>query len=268
MVYEVKDKVFFITGAASGIGALVVRILVEEGAKFIVIFDVNKKDGVALRTELNSKYGEKVKFIKGDVTNEDQFIGSLRSVKAEIGLDVLINNAGIMNDGINAYRKEIEINVTALVTGTIKALELMRKDEGGSGGTIINISSVAGLCQDPVMPVYWATKSAVLQFSNCIGLNDYYSRTGVRVIALCYGKTETALIHNVNSFDKHIESTFPERFSEYPSQQADAAARGLVDAYKQASSGTTWLSTSGRPVEDISADIKEAYDIMSKRIYE
>lgn len=58
----------------------------------------------------------------------------------------------------------------ALVTSSIRALELMRKDEGGRGGTIINIASTAALCQLPGLPVYWATKTAVLQFSNCLGV--------------------------------------------------------------------------------------------------
>ncbi|KAL0841855.1 hypothetical protein ABMA28_014094 [Loxostege sticticalis] len=267
MTYEIKDKVFFITGAATGIGAHAVRILVEEGAKFVVVFDPNEKEGIALQNELNSKYGEKVKFIKGDVTNEEQFIGSLRSVKEEHGLDVLINNAGIMNDSLATYKKEIEINVTALVTGTIKAMEMMRKDEGGNGGTIINISSVAGLCQLPLLPVYWATKSAVLQFSNCMGLDHYYSRSGVRVVALCYGKTDTPLLVNMHSFDKHMEKTFPGSFDEFPGQRPESAARCLVDTYKQASSGSTWLATSERPAEDISADVKKAYEIMSSKIF-
>lgn len=47
----------------------------------------------------------------------------------------------------------------------------MRKDDGGKGGTVINIASIAGLCQMSVMPIYWATKAAVIQFSNCIGVS-------------------------------------------------------------------------------------------------
>lgn len=60
---------------------------------------------------------------------------------------------------------------TALIRSSFKAFELMRKDHGGRGGTIINISSIVGLFQAHLLPVYTATKSAVLQFSNCLGVS-------------------------------------------------------------------------------------------------
>ena len=65
---------------------------------------------------------------------------------------------------------------TALVNGTLKAIELMRIDKGGRGGTVINVSSIAALVQrSPFLFVYAATKSAVLQFSNCIGVSPFCS---------------------------------------------------------------------------------------------
>lgn len=60
------------------------------------------------------------------------------------------------------------------MTGTLKAIELMRKDEGGKGGTVINVSSIAALHQAHYIPIYFATKSAVMQFSNCIGVSIVY----------------------------------------------------------------------------------------------
>lgn len=61
---------------------------------------------------------------------------------------------------------------TALISSTYKAIEMMREDNGGKGGTVINISSVAALIQfSPTAFVYAGTKSAVLYFSNCIGVS-------------------------------------------------------------------------------------------------
>lgn len=62
----------------------------------------------------------------------------------------------------------------------------MRKDDGGKGGTVINIASIAGLCQMSVMPIYWATKAAVIQFSNCIGVSflNYITSVGTYLISL------------------------------------------------------------------------------------
>ena len=60
---------------------------------------------------------------------------------------------------------------TAVITTTLKALDIMSKENGGKGGVVLNMSSIAALFQDHVLPVYFATKSAVLQFSNCIGVS-------------------------------------------------------------------------------------------------
>lgn len=58
----------------------------------------------------------------------------------------------------------------------------MRKDKGGKGGVILNISSTAALCQMPLSPIYSATKSAVLQFSNCIGVSINKAFLGINKI--------------------------------------------------------------------------------------
>ncbi|XP_072943559.1 uncharacterized protein [Epargyreus clarus] len=270
MAHDIKNKVVFITGAATGIGALVVKLLLNEGAKFVAALDVNENAGLSLQEDLNSKYGTNhVKFIKCDVTDEKQLFGAYKTVLDENGsIDVVINNAGIMNDSINVYKKAIEVNVTALVTSTLKALEMMRKDMGGKGGTIINISSIAALHQDTLLPVYFGTKSAVLQFSNCLGLPGYYTRTGVRIITVCFGATDTGLLstEKLGSFDKENERELKESLRAYKLQSPESAARGVIDAYKQGESGSSWLATHDEPVKDITTTVKKAYDLLSAHV--
>nr|AXY94771.1 alcohol dehydrogenase AD1 [Galleria mellonella] len=272
MAFEWKDKVVLITGAATGIGAEIVKILVEtENVKHVTILDVDNA-GTTLQDTLNLKYGRnKVKFVKCDATDDGQLFGAFKDVLDSYGyIDVVVNNAGIMNDAINLYKKEIELNVTALCTSSLKALELMRKDEGGQGGTIINIASIAALIQHPMMPIYFATKSAVLQFSSCLGLDQFYSRTGVRVITLCFGATNTSLLttSKLGSFDKVTHNSFVEIIKQFPMQSAESAARGLIEAYKKGKSGSTWLATTNRPVKDITNNIKRAYEIMSEDVFD
>ncbi|CAH2086742.1 unnamed protein product [Euphydryas editha] len=108
---NVKNKVFLITGAATGIGAGITRALVKEGAKNVAALDVNVDAGEALQKELNEQHGaNKVLFIKCDVTQN--LDSAFDEVMKQFGyIDVVINNAGIMNDAPHIYEKEIAINV-------------------------------------------------------------------------------------------------------------------------------------------------------------
>ncbi|XP_063821553.1 15-hydroxyprostaglandin dehydrogenase [NAD(+)]-like [Ostrinia nubilalis] len=269
MVYEVKGKVFLVTGAANGIGAWFVKYVSEEDPKHVAILDVNENLGVELQNELNSKYGaNKAKFYKCDVTDEEQLFSIYKSVvDSQGGLDVVVNNAGIMNDSLQTYKKEIAINMTALVTSTLKGLELMRKDHGGRGGCIINISSIAALHPSPIFPIYFATKSAVLQFGNCLSDDIYYSRTGVRIISMCFGVTDTALYANLGSFDQDVAQAIPERVKAYPTQKVQTASRALVEAYKNGENGSIWLSTSEKPVKEITDVVKKAYGMLTELVF-
>ncbi|XP_059050150.1 uncharacterized short-chain type dehydrogenase/reductase y4vI-like [Achroia grisella] len=270
MVHELRNKVVVITGAASGIGERVVRKLVNEDVKLIAILDIAEKQGVELQNELNAKYGNKVKYINCDVTKDELLFAAFETVIREAGpIDVLINNAGILNDSEKAYRLEIDLNVKALVTSSLKGLELMRKDENGNGGVIINISSIAALCQLAETPIYCATKSAVLQFSNCLGMDSYYSNTGVRVIAVCFGATDTPLLHleNMQTVDNKIKALIPDLMKTLPMQTPDNAAAGVIEVLKKGDSGSTWLISSGRSAEDISNEVKKAYEMLSALIF-
>ncbi|XP_026758198.3 alcohol dehydrogenase 1-like [Galleria mellonella] len=270
MVHELTNKVVVITGAATGIGARVVRKLVNEDIKLAAILDIAEKQGIELQNELNAKYGNKVKYIKCDATKDDQLFAAFETVIGEGGsIDVLINNAGILNDALNSYRLQIDLNVKALITGTLKGLELMRKDQNGKGGVIINMSSIAALCQLPETPIYCATKSAVLQFSNCIGMDTFYQDTGVRVIAICFGATDTPLLHleNVGAFDKKAKELLPNLLKSLPMQTPDEAAAGVIEVIKKGDSGSTWLISRGRPAEDITSTVKKAYEILTTLIF-
>ncbi|XP_063620120.1 15-hydroxyprostaglandin dehydrogenase [NAD(+)]-like [Cydia splendana] len=267
MSYEWRNKVVMVTGAANGIGACVVRLLLEDGAKHIAVLDVDETSGKALQDELNTKYGSgKTRFYRCDVTSDDQLIAIFDSLVKEKGnIDVVINNAAIMND--NVYRKEIEINVTAVVTSTLKALELMRVDEGGRGGTIINVSSTAALKQTSLMPVYFGTKAAVLQFSNCIGKEKYFAKTGVRVLTVCFGPTATELVKptKLGSLDKNITpEILAGALATKTHQKIESAAAGLLSAYKLGANGSTWLATRDLPVRDITDNVVRAYQILGE----
>ncbi|CAG4908154.1 unnamed protein product [Colias eurytheme] len=269
MSSNLKDKVVLITGAAIGIGAAAVKIFLEEGVKHIAITDIDVNAGKQLEQELNSKYPGRVSFIKCDVTSDEELIAAYDQVLKQYGyIDLVVNNAGLMNDSSRLYKKSIEVNVTALVTSTLKAWEFMRKDKSGRGGTIVNIASIAGLIQSPYMPVYNGTKSAVLQFSNCIGSKENYEKTGVKVVTICYGVTNTTLLSK-QKFQSFCDlyDDMDDVLKQYPAQSAEDAAKGLVEACKQGESASTWLVINGQGAKDITPAIQKAYSILLEAIF-
>ncbi|XP_028030418.1 15-hydroxyprostaglandin dehydrogenase [NAD(+)]-like [Bombyx mandarina] len=267
-MYDLKDKVVIITGGANGIGESFVQNLLEEDIKFIAILDTDVEAGEMLQDKMMTEYANsKVKFIQCDVTVDEELFGAFDDVVKEIGyIDLVINNAGIANESDpKAIRKEVEVNYIALVNGTLKSLELMRKDKGGNGGTIVNISSIGCMCQHaPALFVYMGTKSAVLQFSNCIGREEYYSKTGVRILTVCFGITKTGIYNNLKSFDENINKDMQQIIDLYPMQSKESAAKGAIEAIKKGESGSTWLVAKDSPAVDVTSNVNKAYKILSE----
>ncbi|XP_045485027.1 15-hydroxyprostaglandin dehydrogenase [NAD(+)] isoform X5 [Pieris rapae] len=265
-MYNLKDKIVFITGGATGIGAIAVKLFLEEGAKHVTITDVNLNAGKQLEKELETKFKGRVKFVKCDVRNDEELFDIYKKIIDDHGfIDVVINNAGIMNDSPDVYRTALNVNINALMTSTLKARELMRTDRSGRGGIIMNISSIAALMPNRFMPIYCAAKSAVLQFSICIGAQENYEKTGVKVMTMCYGATDTSLLskEKIKAFDEELSDELWEFIKQFPLQSANSAATGLIDACKRGDSGSIWLVNDNKPAEDITPVVIKAYGLLT-----
>ncbi|CAH2243901.1 15-hydroxyprostaglandin dehydrogenase [NAD(+)]-like [Pararge aegeria] len=268
-MHDLKNKVAIVTGGANGIGASIVREFVKEGVKYVAILDVVENTGAALENELNTKYGVgTVCFFKCDVTKSDQLYDVFNKVKeAHGGFDILVNNAAIADDSRGGFKLQIEVNFLAVVTSSFKALELMRVDQGGKGGTIINVSSVVALSHDlGLLPVYAGTKSAILQFSCRLGMDELNSRNNVRVLTMCFGATDTNILKTCKSFDEEVTEVIREYFLTCDMQSTEAAAQGVVHSYKTGNSGTVWLIDKNTTL-DITDKIKKANEIMSADLF-
>ncbi|XP_052737807.1 uncharacterized protein LOC112051334 [Bicyclus anynana] len=253
MAHTLSGKVALVTGGASGIGAATVKCLLEEGVKHVAVLDVAEEAGIALQNELNTKYGEtKVTFIKGDVTDKETLIGTFKTVQDRIGyIDVVVNNAGILDDTLENFERSININLTSLIRSSLYSWKIMHKERGGSGGTIINYSSIASLAKYNNIPVYSATKSAVLTFSTCLGDDKHYSSSGVRVLTVCFGATDTPIVGDFNrAFDESALLNFDEMYL----QSTESAAKAVIEAYKQGASGSVWFSYEDNPARDITEE--------------
>ncbi|XP_050345171.1 15-hydroxyprostaglandin dehydrogenase [NAD(+)]-like [Nymphalis io] len=270
-MYSLKDKVAIVTGGACGIGAAVVKEFLQEGVKHVAILDVEEEAGYSMEKQMTTFFGkEKVKFIKCDVTIDEQLLTAYQNTTSDYGyIDIVVNNAGVADDRLHMFKRTIDINFTALTASTLKALELMREDKDGHGGTIINVSSIAALLLvAPSLFIYAATKAAVLHLTCSIGKEAYFANTNVRTIAVCFGCTVSEIHKRLGSFDDNIEK-ITKMFTEImPPQPAEAAAIGIVEAYKNGQSGSAWLVRNSKPALDITSKINTAYDILSENIFD
>ena len=181
---RVAGKKAFVTGGAQGLGAAAARTLAAEGAK-VTVADINIDGANKIAAELNAAHGEGTAFaFPLDVTKEEQWIYALEEAdEAMGGLSVLVNNAGISRGGdiehlsFEDWKLVMSVNVDSVFLGTKHALKYMRKSQPGS---IINISSIAGLIAAHNSPVYNASKAAVWLLSKGIALHCAKQKLNIR----------------------------------------------------------------------------------------
>jgi len=195
---RVEGKVALITGGASGIGRACAETLSREGAS-VVVTDVQDDKGGRLAAEL----GGKARYLHHDVTDEDAWVAVIAEIERDFGrLDILVNNAGIglaspsiTTMSLADFRRQQAVNVEGVFLGCKHGLMLMRK--AGFGGSIINMSSVAGLKGAPTLAAYSATKGAVRLFTKAVALECAAAKDGVRVNSVHPGIIETPIWESI-----------------------------------------------------------------------
>jgi NAD(P)-dependent dehydrogenase (short-subunit alcohol dehydrogenase family) len=195
MTRRVEGKVALVTGAANGIGRSAALVLAREGAK-IAATDLQDEKGASLLREL-SAMGCECEYYHHDVTREEDWQSVVAQTRARFGrLDVLVNNAGIglsssvVDMAFADWKRQMAVNLDGVFLGVKYSLPLMRE---GGGGSIINVSSIAGIKASPNLSGYCATKGGVRLFTKSVALECAAARDGVRVNSLHPGITETAI---------------------------------------------------------------------------
>ncbi len=171
---RVAGKKALITGAAQGLGAAQAMMLAREGAQ-VLLADVNASGAADQAARINAELGAGTAFsVALDVTSEDQWIAAVDFAQESMqGLSVLVNNAGIGVRGnietctLADWHRGFAVNVDSVFLGCQKALPLMKDSQPGS---IVNISSIAGLIASDTMPGYNASKAAVWMLSKSVAL--------------------------------------------------------------------------------------------------
>ncbi|MBN3836723.1 SDR family oxidoreductase [Burkholderia sp. Ac-20344] len=185
-------KTAIVTGGASGMGASQVEWFVREGAR-VLIADVDVNKG----SELASKFKQSAWFCRLDVTSEEAWTEAVNEAEThfEGPVTILVNNAGVLRDGsvetttLADYRFSTEILQTGVFLG-IKAVAASMRRAGG--GSIVNISSTAGLVGNPNTFAYVAAKWAVRGMTKAAALD--LAPAGIRVNSVHPGNTNTPMI--------------------------------------------------------------------------
>ncbi|EAS8534629.1 SDR family oxidoreductase [Salmonella enterica] len=190
---RLKNKVAFITGAASGIGKATSVLFANEGAK-LVISDINEKLLNQTADELREITPD-ILPVKLDVSNESEWQSAIRQTETRYGcLDILFNNAGIyiikplLDTSLEQWNTLMSINVTGVFLGMKHAIPLMRKKRNGS---IINASSVAGLNGAAGHTLYGASKGAVRIMTKDVAME--FADDNIRVNSIHPGYIKTAM---------------------------------------------------------------------------
>jgi NAD(P)-dependent dehydrogenase (short-subunit alcohol dehydrogenase family) len=186
-------RVALVTGAASGIGKAIAQALAGEGAR-VIIADLNEQAGRAAAAQIAAQ--SPARFVGCDVIDEASVEAAVSSaLEAEGRLDIMVNNAGIITPPASLidsqaadWDRHFAVNLRGVFFGVKHAARAMLP----TGGSIVNIASVAGMGGAPKLGPYGATKAAVIQLTQTAALE--LARHHIRVNALCPGWTDTPLL--------------------------------------------------------------------------
>jgi len=198
---QIKDKVFLVTGAGSGLGAATARNLAEGGAK-VVLLDLNREAGEKVAAEL----GVNACFVETDVASEASAVNAVQAAISAFGaVHGLVNCAGVApaekvvgKEGphkLESFTRTININLIGTFNMLRLAAEAMLKnapDEGGERGIIVNTASVAAFEGQLGQAAYAASKGAIVALT--LPVAREFARSGIRCLTIAPGIMETPML--------------------------------------------------------------------------
>ncbi len=204
---RLEGKIILVTGAASGIGAAMVRRFAAEGAQ-VFAADVDRALGETVAASCSAR------FVALDVASEAQWAEAMAQVRAAHGrLDGLVNNAGIVSNqpidmtDLDSWNRIVGVNLTGPMLGCRAAIEAMRANPV-PGGSIVNVASTVSVLGLPDDAAYTASKAGVMGLTRSIAAQCARMGWNIRVNNLHPGATLTAILQG------HIDAdpSFREKF--------------------------------------------------------
>jgi len=190
---RLNNKAVLISGGARGMGSVEAKLFCSEGAS-VIIGDILEDEGRKIEAEINESGGVCI-FVRLDVTSEEDWESAVNLAVERFGkLDILINNAGIFpmesieNTTVESWDRVMDVNAKGVFLGTKAAIPAMRTSGGGS---IINLSSIAGLVGSAYSASYNATKGAVRLLTKSTAIQ--YAKDGIRANSIHPGLIDTLM---------------------------------------------------------------------------
>ena len=180
-----------LTGASSGIGKDMAKILNKKGYDLVLVArDEEKLNSVKTELEKESN-GNKIEIISMDLSIEENCLKLCNDVK---DVDILINNAGFGDCGAFSktdLEKEIKMIKTNIVAYHILMKEYLKQMKERGSGKILNVASIAGFMPGPLMATYYATKSYIVRLSEAVREELKKEKSNIKISILCPGPVET-----------------------------------------------------------------------------
>jgi NAD(P)-dependent dehydrogenase (short-subunit alcohol dehydrogenase family) len=228
-MFDLSGRVALITGGASGIGRACAQALAEAGAK-IALVDRDGAAGHAAADQL-ANAGATATFVDAELADPDQAQAAVEAVVEAFGrLDAAVNAAGVLGPtgplhalDRDAYKGAMANNLDSVVWCMQHEIAAMLAT--GEGGSIVNISSAAGVVAFPSCPTYTASKHAILGLTRTAAVD--YATQGIRVNAIAPGGVDTPLIRATTCATPEgraaIEGLHPMQRLAQPSEMAGTA---------------------------------------------
>jgi NAD(P)-dependent dehydrogenase (short-subunit alcohol dehydrogenase family) len=220
-----KQETIFVTGGASGIGFAVVEAVLEQGCRAIIV-DHDERSLDQSRAAL-AQFGEYVRFVRLDVTDEAAVVQTVERCEAEFGpITGLVNSAGIARDlpsldtSADLFRRILDVNV---VGSFVVSREIAKRMCERGSGSIVNIASVSGIRGNIGRVAYGASKGGVITMTRVMAVE--LAASGVRVNAIAPGPIDTPLVREIHTEQIRAEwiERVPQRRYGEPSDIASMA---------------------------------------------